>query len=112
MKYTITVSEPWDFASSDGINIIKGTIIHLVNDKCIIFRSDKSQQFEQGKGRLFVLFPRVQDYTFSEIEKNKSIDINGGLLNSRFNYKNTEEELVKNSTFVIIGSISKEQLYK
>ena len=103
-KYFITVSEPWDFESSDGQNIIRGNILSIKNNQCIVFKSNNDLQFNDVKGNILILFPRHYGYDFSNFY-NEIIAFNGGLLLTEYDENLSEKELEENSKFVIIGSI-------
>jgi len=107
-KYFITVSEPWDFESSDGQNIIKGSILSIKSTQCIVFRSNSYLQFDDVKGNILILTPRHYGYDFSNFQ-NEIIAFNGGILLREYNEELSENELRENTKFVIIGSIRKEQ---
>ena len=106
-KYYISVSEPWDFESQDGQNIIRGNILKIKSSQCIIFKCNYDLKFDNLKGNILVLFPRHYGYNFANFS-NEIIAFNGGLLLIEYNEGLTEKELEENSKFVIIGSIRKE----
>ena len=106
-KFVISVGEPWNFESIDGQNIIKGSVIEILNDKCLIFKANNCLEFNQAIGNVLILSPRSKDENFNNLS-NKSVTINGGLLLLDYNKDLLESELKNNSKFVIIGSISRE----
>jgi hypothetical protein len=108
-KYVISVGEPWNFESIDGQNIIKGIVLEILNDKCLIFKANNCLEFNQAVGNVLILSPRCKDENFNNLS-NKSVTINGGLLLIDYNKDLIENELKNNSKFVIIGSISREDI--
>jgi len=110
-KYFISVGEPWDFESPDGQNVIKGNIINIKSNQCIVFKSDHCLNFDDIKGNIIILTPRHQDNDFSELAS-ELIVINGSVLLKEYNEKLSEKELQQNAKFEIIGSIRKEQIYR
>jgi len=105
--FIISVGEPWNFESQDGQNIIKGNIINIRSNQCLVFKSNHYLQFEEIKSNILVLTPRHQGYDFSNFESNL-IFINGGILIRKYDEQLSEEELLTNARFVIIGSVKKE----
>jgi hypothetical protein len=105
-KYFITVSEPWDFESSDGQNIIKGSILSIKSSQCIVFRSNNYLQFDDVKGNILILTQRHYGYDFSNF-KNEIIAFNGGVLLGEYNEELSESQLREKTKFVIIGSMRK-----
>ena len=106
-KYFISVSEPWDFESPDGHNVIRGNIINIKSNKCIVFKSNYYLQFVDIKSNTLILFPRHEGYDFSNFE-NEIIAFNGKALLIDYNEQLNEDELLQHTKFVIIGSIRKE----
>jgi hypothetical protein len=106
-KFSISVAEPWDFQSQDGQNKIKGKILSIKSNQCLIFRSNYDLIFGDIRGDILVLFPRHYGVDFSDLE-DKRLAFNGGLLLKEYNENLSEKELEENSKFVIIGSITKE----
>jgi hypothetical protein len=106
-KYFITVSEPWNFESSDGQNIIKGNILSIKSNQCIVFKSNCYLQFDEVKGNILILTPRHYGYDFSKFQ-DEIIVFNGSILLREYNEQLSENELRGSSKFVIIGSIRKE----
>jgi len=39
-KYFISVGEPWDFENQEGQNIIKGNILNVKSNQCLVFKSN------------------------------------------------------------------------
>lgn len=104
-KYIISVSEPWDFKSPDGENVIKGEVINKKDDYFIVFKSDYYLEFNGVKSNILILKPRC--YNFSTLG-DKIITINVGLLYQQYNEFLSQKELEDKLKFVIIGSIEKE----
>ncbi len=103
-KYKIIVSEPWDFESPAGINLIIGVIVKVLSSTCLIFKSDHLLKFEEGEGELLVLKSR---YEGQELDNLKGTV--GGALVLTNDYENqSEEELEKNSKYVIIGALERQ----
>lgn len=103
-KYFITVSEPWNFGSSDGQNIIRGSILSIKSNQCIVFKSNNDLQFDDVKGNILILTPRHYGYNFSNFQ-NEIIAFNGSVLLGEYSEHLSENELRENAKFVIIGSI-------
>jgi len=107
-KYFISVGEPWDFESQDGQNIIKGHILSIKSNQCVIFKSNYSLKFGEIKGDVLILTPRHKGNDFSDLA-GELVVVNGSLLLSEYNTELSEKELQENAKFEIIGSIRKEQ---
>jgi hypothetical protein len=105
-KYFISVSEPWDFESLDGNNIIGGNVLAMKNDKYLVFKSNHYLQFGKIKGNILILTPRHNGYDFSNYQ-NEIIAFNGSILLIDYNELLNENVLIENSQFIIIGSIRK-----
>jgi len=100
------VSEPWDYESIQGENIIIGYIIKIISDQCLVFQSSSLLEFGDVTGNKLVLFPRFKEDKFHE--NLNSVSVNGGLLLiDSIDYLN-ETSLEQNSKFVIIGTIEKQ----
>lgn len=106
-KYKITVSEPWDYESDAGKNIILGHILKKVCNNCVIFQSSFPLKFGDLTGEMLVLFPRFKDGTFqANFDK---VSVNGGLLLGNSVDSMEERSLEENSKFVIIGTLEEYQ---
>ncbi|MFV7235205.1 hypothetical protein [Flavobacterium sp. ZB4R12] len=105
-NYFISVSEPWDFESLDGKNIIAGSILTIKSSKCLIFKSNYLLRFGNIEGFFLILSPRLKGGNF--YNKEREVIINGALFLLDFNREYTEHELMENSKFVMIGSLRKE----
>lgn len=101
--YTIKITEPWDFESPDGKNIIQGTIF-LVNSYLIVYKANYLLNFDGLSGDILILSPRFGG-DFENIATTE-VEVNGGLIldNHRKNYD--ESKLKKNSMFVLIGTLN------
>lgn len=102
-KYKITVSEPWDYESVEGKNIITGQILKKVSNQCVVFESSFPLVFGSIEGNLLILFPRFGEERFNT--NLDEISVNGGLLLINFDNSLDEAILEKNSKFVIIGRL-------
>lgn len=102
-KYRIVVSEPWDFSSEDGENLIIGKIIKYVNAHCIFFKSDHLLNFGKVSGNILRLTPRFKGDNFLDL--NKKNYVNGGLFNQQELSSSCMCDSDENFTFVLIGSI-------
>ena len=69
-NYYISVSEPWDFEGPDGKNIIKGTVLKILNQDCVIFKSSSVIEIDGNIGDTFVLFSRHYNNNFNKIVLN------------------------------------------
>lgn len=107
-NYFISVGEPWDFESQDGQNIIKGQILSVKSNQCLVFKSNYSLKFGEIKGDVLILIPRHKGNDFSDLVS-ELVVINGSLLLSEFNIELSEKELQENAKFEIVGTIQKEQ---
>lgn len=106
--YYIGVGEPWDFISPDGKNLIKGKIVKIVNNDCVIFKAN--HLFKEGDvtSNILILISRYKDVHFDNIEKDNPWTVAGRLLFTN-NYENmSSEELKKKSKYFIIGGLRKE----
>jgi len=104
--YFISVGEPWDFESFDGQNVIKGNILKIKSNQCLIFKSNHFLKFGENSGDIIILTPRHQGNDFSDLA-NELVLVNGSLLLKAYNEELSEEELKQNMKFEIIGSIRK-----
>jgi len=101
----LSVSEPWDFESEDGKNLVNGRVLKILSTECIIFRARHTLNFDKQTGNILVLTPRHVGYHFSnELESNASIPFNGSILLTAYSDDLTESDLLSNSEFVIVGS--------
>lgn len=101
-EFSISVSEPWNFESVDGKNLIKGTILSIINYKTLVFRANYPLDFEGLIGDTLVLSTRLKDESFSIIDE---VEVNGGLLKIEFSQELAESELRDNCKFVLIGTL-------
>lgn len=99
-KYCLQVSEPWDFRDN-----ILGTIID-VNEKRIIFKSDVNVNIQNFQGN-FILHSRDGRNC-----NRLPLYVNASILPSEYDLLKTDDELLKNSKFVIIGSLKKCNLFE
>lgn len=107
-KYRIVVSEPWDFQSKDGKNLIVGEIIERINDHCILFKSNSLLNFGETSSNILKLTPRFKGDDLLNL--NEEVDVNGGLFKGQDpsgNTINTIGNSDENFTFVLIGSIKR-----
>ena len=107
-KYFISVSEPWDFESKDGQNVIRGNILNIRGNQCLVFKSNHYLKFDDIEGNVLILTPRHQGNDFSELN-NEFVVVNGSILVGEYNEGLSEKDLQSNSKFKIIGSIRKEK---
>jgi hypothetical protein len=92
----LAVSEPWNYNG----NII-GTVLD-VNEKRIIFKSDYQINIQGVSGNIFMLRSR-----YGENCKELPLNVNVAIILSNYDSTKTDEQLLKNSKFVIIGSLEK-----
>ncbi|AVQ13036.1 hypothetical protein [Leptospira santarosai] len=104
-KYYISVGEPWDFTGPDGENRIKGEILKIINQDCLLFKMNHHIEIKNMKGNIMVLFSRHRDNNFYETAENLDWTVNGGLLVTDEYENMNEKELEKNSIFSIIGGL-------
>jgi len=102
--YQIMVSEPWDYKSAEGGNVVSGEVLDWVNDRCIIFRSDELIRFPgELSGDILILSKRFE----KQLHAN-GLTVNGGLLRVKYDRNsltNNEQELKDQSTFVLVGTL-------
>lgn len=103
-KFFISVGEPWNFESLDGQNIVRGNILSIKNNQCLIFKTNYYLKFDSIESNILVLTPRHQGNDFSDLP-NELVVVNGSLLLKEYDEKLSEKELKENAQFVIIGSL-------
>jgi hypothetical protein len=106
----VSVDEPWNFEGPDGKNVIKGKIVKIINNKILIFKANKEQTFDEGKGIFFVFFARHKGEILVHKNKQGKIFYEGafgaGLIKDT-NYLDKDVEIIEeNSIYVFIGSIN------
>ncbi len=106
--YYVGVSEPWDFIGPDGKNIIKGKILKIVDNDCVIFKSNHLLEMEGKTSYILILLSRHKDLHFDNIERRNFWTVGGGLLFTDSYDNMNAQELEKNSKYFIIGSLRKE----
>jgi hypothetical protein len=104
-KYTITVSEPWDYESPNGTNAIHGRLVKEVSSDCVIFKSDVELDFDGHKGKLLVLQSRYENKLIKHNGSYHGTVCAGLLLSEKLNVPLSTLE--KNSKYVFIGSFEK-----
>lgn len=103
----IIISEPWNFESIDGKNIIRGKVIDNLNDTCLVFEANYDVFFENYSiGRIFILYSRSNN-PFTDISHKNGIQVNGGLLLVDYDSNKDSDYLKSNSKFVFIGTLYK-----
>ncbi|WP_078125160.1 hypothetical protein [Leptospira alexanderi] len=106
--FYISVDEPWDFVGPDGKNVIKGSILKIVDNDCVLFKTNCILNFDNLQGDILVLLSRHTGHHFDSLEINGFWTFGGGLLLTK-DYENmNRKELEKNSKYVIIGSFDYE----
>lgn len=105
-EYFISVGEPWDFESPDGQNIIRGKILSIVSNKCLVFKANHHLKFGETMGNILILTPRYESNDFSDLES-ELIAVNGGIFLKEYHEYLNEKELRDCAKFEIIGSIRK-----
>lgn len=103
-RIEIIISEPWDFESADGKNLIKGRIIQK-EDSYILVRSDYILTSHNVSNQIIKIEPRHNASDYKKTYKNISVNI--GL------FKCDEREINKvqndeNFVFAFIGAVKKE----
>lgn len=106
IKYKITVSEPWDFSSSMGENVIIGRIVRKVTNRSLIFKSDTELLFGEYKGDLFLLRARYYDALIKE-DGFYHGTVNGGMVISEIGlFEGADEVSIEACCkFVLIGHL-------
>ena len=98
----IQVSEPWNFKNSNGENIIRGRVIRIIDESFFIFKTDYNVVFsEKLSGNVLILQPRHTG-VYENIDK---ISINGALFLGQYNDNIQKEDLLRESEFVLIGTL-------
>ena len=104
--YYITVSEPWDFKGPDGLNIIKGHIVEVIDNLNLIYRSNSNIKFDEGEGDTFLLKPRNAKYSDFTYLPHIDVTVNGFLLKGQSYQTDDLEKLALEAKFVMIGAIN------
>lgn len=103
-KQKLLVSEPWDFKSQSGCNMLIGRVVEKVDSYNLIFESDELVCSGEFQGKLMVLSTRYTDDSF--ISEPYAATVNGGLLLD-IDYENkSSDELKKNCKFILIGALT------
>lgn len=103
----IIISEPWNFESIDGKNIIRGKVIDNLNDTCLVFEANYDVSFDDYlTGRIFILYSRSNN-PFIDISHKNEIQVNVGLLLVNYESDTCFAYLKSNSKFVFIGTLYK-----
>jgi len=106
MEYIISVSEPWDFESPDGQNIIKGKL-NIISEKSAIFKANYEIELEQIKSNILIIRPRYENESFKQLKKDNILPINAGILNSNDIKDISKNEITSQSVFVIVGTLKR-----
>jgi hypothetical protein len=108
IQMKISVGEPWDFTGPDGENIVMGSILRIVNEKCCIFKAANPVSIDGITSEILVLVPRYKNEFFNDFFKGgKSITINASLLKIVYSEEIDEQTLIMNSDFSIIGGLER-----
>jgi hypothetical protein len=99
----IIVSEPWDFMNTDGNNILLGSILRVINEKCCIFQTITPVSIDGITSEILILRPRYRSQFISE----GSLSVNISLLTITYTEAIDEQTLKLNSVFSMIGSIER-----
>lgn len=106
VRCSVSVGEPWDFEGPDGQNIIHGSIVKFLNDRCALFKADHMQHFRAVSGDTLLLLVRHYGYDFSELRPGVSyISVNGCMLMDEREEETDVDALIAGSTFVLIGGV-------
>lgn len=103
-EYKIIVSEPWNFESPDGKNIIIGTILSIINSHLLVFKANHLLNFDRMNGDILILSPRFKDTNFDSIVI-QEIEVNAGLFVNDYNGEMEASKLKDISNFVLIGTL-------
>ena len=107
MKYEIIVSEPWDFTNGSNENTISGRIVKRIDENSIIFKSDDYIELKNHKGKFLFLSPRQKFETFDKGEQDAELSVNCRIMHNNYEESMNLQQIVNNSTFVIIGLLQK-----
>ena len=99
IKHKIVVSEPWDYEGRDKTNVIIGAIVDSLSLSCLIFKSDELLTFGDVSGQLLLLKPRYEGQSLKDLRGS----VGGALLMLDEYEKYDENDLEKNSKYVLIG---------
>jgi hypothetical protein len=108
-EFYISIGEPWNFVGPDGQNRIDGKIIKILNEECLVFKSNNIITIENLKGNIFICRPRYFGENYTMLDKKKLVPSNILLLMKEFDEKMKVEEIFQNAEYVIIGSITKKE---
>jgi hypothetical protein len=104
----IIVSEPWDFVNSDGNNILLGSILRVINEKCCIFQTIKPVSIDGITSEVLILGPRYRSQFISDFYTGEgSLSVNISLLTITYTEAIDEQTMKLNSVFSMIGSIER-----
>lgn len=104
--YRIVVSEPWNFTSKSGDNLITGKVLKLLSKNSLIFITDYLLEFGDISGRVLILSPRYDNEIFDENEGLENTVAGGIVLCDNYQVIN-EAEIIKNSRYVLTGRLER-----
>lgn len=102
MKFSLTVSEPWDFKSATGGNSVAADLVKLIDSRRGVFKLKESIRVNGLSGCFLLLSVRFADASFDGFKL--PLVVNGSLLVS-YDGGLDCDELIRSSKFVLIGSL-------
>jgi len=103
MTYVIIVSEPWDYHSPEGDNLIKGNVLKRFNRSTLLFEAEGRFTHKETAGTHFLISTRFNEDEFGKEPFDAVVNVE--LLQHAPSGKERLEELRKISEFVIIGRL-------
>ena len=99
----LRVSEPWDFETLQGGNMLEGRILKRLDSKMLIFEATEATSLKGLTSRYWLLSARYEKQTF-EVEPYHGT-VNGALLPTLPAEDDNLMTIQKGSVFAIIGSL-------
>lgn len=103
MKCRIIISEPWDFKSVDGNNILDGDIIRKYDSGDYLFKSTSEVEINSFKGQYFYLSRRFKNDIKELFDKENPITVNGGILTDELCLWDDAQSVETKARFAFIG---------
>jgi hypothetical protein len=103
MKYTLTVSEPWDFSGPDSENRISGKVLRRIDGESLLFESDSSISIRGISSKYWILSTRYEKQCFENEPYNGTV--NGGILVGLPPESEGAAKIKQSAVFAVIGSL-------
>ena len=104
MTYRLIVSEPWNFCSRQGDNVIVGEVLRKLDNRHLLFKTDEVVSFKNQVGRHLLLSSRFEEQEF--FNEPYQGTVNGQLLTHSPSEVETLDDILFNSSFAIIGNLN------